>query len=155
MAAVMSAVQRLLAVVAEVEELAGLVGDYLHTTIDDWQPAEWNSASAEQPPAADDDGFPVQAAANEGAEAEQRAARRRWRVALSEAEQDSLRAEYDAHKDGLYARCQRRGEEVRDEYTHTVVFLLMVLHKIVHSGAHPHLAPLLLNLNYNQHFTNS
>ena len=46
--------------------------------------------------------------------------------------------QYDAHKDGLYASCQRRCEEVRDEYQHTVVFLLMVLGKIVHSGAHPH-----------------
>ena len=146
MAAVMSAVQRLLGVVAGVEEVAGTVADYLHTTIDDWQPEQW-SKSAVVPPAL--------SFSDESAEVEQRAIRRQWRMALSNDEQEALRVEYDAHKDGLYVHCQRRCEEVRDEYHHTVVFLLMVLGKIVHSGAHPHLAPLLLNLNYNHHFSNS
>ena len=45
MAAVMSAVQRLLAVVAGVEELAGMVADYLHSTVDDWQPTRLGIAA--------------------------------------------------------------------------------------------------------------
>ena len=140
MAAVMSAVQRLLAVVAAVEEVAGMVADYLHTGIDDWQPGQWHSASSQLVVDDDDESTLLRSAAvsvvDESVEAEQRAVRRQRRMALSGDEQDALRAEYDSHKDGLYARCQRRCEEVREEYQHTVVFLLMVLGKIVHAGAH-------------------
>ena len=140
MAAVMSAVQRLLAVVAGVEEVGGMVAEYLHTNIDDWQPGQWSGHSTRHLDAADDEDFMLRpvAEADGSAETEQRATRRQWRMALSDVEQQQLRVEYDAHKDGLYTRCQHRCEEVREEYQHTAVFLLMVLGKIVHTGAHPH-----------------
>ena len=153
LSAAFAAVERVLAVVGEVEELARLLlRDYLQLTIDDdWDDGDGGSsrrrsllARASETAEADALAGDAWLLNEEEDEAELRtretwrSRRREWRRALSEEQQAALQLRYDGYKDRLYDECVQRLDELQSAYRRDAAFLCLLCRRMANNSTNSH-----------------